>query len=217
MVAQKFPECFSDVSVLDIGSLDVNGSNRKLFRSSHYTGIDVAPGKNVDLVSSGHTFDGPDSFYDTIISTEVFEHDMHYEMSVHNIIRMLRPGGLFVFTCASTGRPEHGTRRQSMEDAPLLSQVSDDWADYYKNLTESDFLQIHEFSAAFPNGLFVFNDKGELPSDLYFVGFKEDGNRIDAQIRGCFTLEKINGFRYATLWDQLHMCVRYIKQFLRKE
>jgi hypothetical protein len=216
MVARKFPNYFTNVKVLDIGSLDVNGSNRNLFRSSEYTGLDVAPGKNVDVVDSGHTYGGPDKYYDTIVSTEVFEHDMHYQNTVQNVIRMLKPGGLFVFTCASTGRPEHGTRRQSVEDAPLLSQVSEDWADYYQNLTEMDFTSISGFSSAFQNCLFLFNDQCELPSDLYFFGFKSDPDRIDLGVRNYFSIDKINSVRYASLRDQLHHYALKLKSMLAR-
>ena len=100
----KYPSFFQGVKVLDVGSLDINGSNRSLFERCDYLGIDVGKGNNVDLVSVGHEFEGPDEYYDTIISTEVFEHDMHYEKTIKNIMRMLKPGGLFVFTCASTVR-----------------------------------------------------------------------------------------------------------------
>jgi SAM-dependent methyltransferase len=137
-VKEKFPEFFKNKKVLDIGSLDINGSNRDLFENCNYLGLDVGEGRNVDIVSVGHLFDGPDNYFDTIISTEVFEHDMYYEETIKNIMRMLKPGGLFLFTCAAPGRPEHGTRRQGEWCAPLLLQISEEWADYYKNLTEDD-------------------------------------------------------------------------------
>ena len=110
-VKDKYPEFFKNKKVLDIGSLDINGSNRDLFENCNYTGLDVGEGKNVDIISIGHLFNGPDNHFDTIISTEVFEHDMFYEETIKNVMRMLKPGGLFLFTCGAPGRPEHGTRR----------------------------------------------------------------------------------------------------------
>ena len=144
-VREKYPEFFTNKKVLDIGSLDINGSNRDLFKDCEYTGIDIGEGKNVDIVSVGHLFQGPDNYYDTIISTEVFEHDMYYPQTIQNVMRMLKPGGLFLFTCAAPGRAEHGTRRTGAFDAPLLLKISEEWADYYKNLTPDDIYAIPNF------------------------------------------------------------------------
>lgn len=172
-VKEKLPQFFKNKRVLDIGSLDINGSNRDLFENCNYLGLDVGEGKNVDVVSVGHLFDGPDEYFDTIISTEVFEHDMYYEKTIQNIMRMLKPGGLFLFTCAAPGRPEHGTRRLGQDCAPLLLQISEEWADYYKNLSEEDVRKISNFNETFPDGSFELNNIHlEIPADLYFYGVK---------------------------------------------
>lgn len=172
-VKQKFPNFFKNKNVLDIGSLDVNGNNKYLFENCNYLGIDVGEGENVDFVSIGHLFDGPDNYFDTIISTEVFEHDMFYEATIKNIMRMLKPGGLFLFTCAAPGRPEHGTRKCGEECAPLLIQINENWADYYKNLGEKDIRVIPQFNETFPDCCFEFKTPNiEEPIDLYFYGIK---------------------------------------------
>jgi hypothetical protein len=75
-ILEKYPEHFRNKRVLDIGSLDINGNNRFLFTDCEYTGLDVGEGPNVDIVSVGHLYDAPDESFDTIISTEVFEHVM---------------------------------------------------------------------------------------------------------------------------------------------
>lgn len=181
-VKEKFPEFFKNKKVLDIGSLDVNGSNRDLFEDCNYLGIDVGEGNNVDLISVGHLFDGPDEYFDTIISTEVFEHDMYYEKTIQNIMRMLKPGGLFLFTCASTGRPEHGTRRLGSWAAPLLLQISEEWADYYKNLDEFDIKRIPDFNSNFPDGHFEYRNT-DIPLDLYFYGIKGGEKYLVNQIK----------------------------------
>jgi autotransporter strand-loop-strand O-heptosyltransferase len=172
-VKEQYPNFFKNKKVLDIGSLDINGSNRDLFENCDYLGIDVGEGRNVDLISVGHLFQGPNEYFDTIISTEVFEHDMFYEKTIQNIMRMLKPGGLFLFTCAAPGRPEHGTRRSGEHCAPLLIQISEDWADYYKNLDDNDIKKIHGFTETFPDGYFELNNIFiEIPADLYFYGIK---------------------------------------------
>lgn len=178
-ISQKFPKYFNGKKVLDIGSLDINGNNRFFLTDCNYIGLDVGEGSNVDVVQVAHLYDAPDEQFDLIISTEVFEHDMFYEKSIQNIIRMLKPGGAFIFTCASTGRPEHGTRRSDGSwAAPLLLAVSEEWSDYYKNLVEEDIRKIPGFNQAFPDGIFEYNPN---PGDLYFFGVK-GGIRRDLQL-----------------------------------
>lgn len=172
LIKMKLPYFFNNKKVLDVGSLDLNGNNKQLFDSCDYVGIDIGEGSNVDFVSVGHEFEGPDEYYDTIISTEVFEHDMYYEKTILNIVRMLKKGGLFLFTCASTGRPEHGTINSSIVDAPFLVNKGD-WGNYYKNLTEEDIRKIDGFNLIFPDGIFVYSAENK---DLYFYGIKW-GNR----------------------------------------
>ena len=169
-IKDTFPKYFSKKRVLDIGSLDINGNNRFLLDDCNYIGLDVGEGPNVDVIRVAHLYEAPNEQFDLIISTEVFEHDMYYQESVQNIIRMLKPGGAFLFTCASTGRPEHGTiNSDGGEAAPLLLQISKDWSNYYKNLTKSDFITIPGFTEAFPDGFFEYNPN---PGDLYFFGVK---------------------------------------------
>jgi SAM-dependent methyltransferase len=152
---------------LDCGSLDINGSNRYLFENCEYIGIDIGEGKNVDIVSLIHEFNGDDESYDTIISTECFEHDMYYKESIKNIIRLLKPGGLFIFTCATTGRPEHGTINTSITDSPLLKG---EWSKYYKNLTEEDIRDIIIMENIFIDFKFSINKNHK---DLFFYGIKK--------------------------------------------
>ena len=177
-VRLKYPEMFKNKKVLDVGSLDNNGNNRFLFDNCEYIGIDVGEGSNVDFVSAGHEYDAPDEYFDVIICTEVFEHDIQYDKTVANIIRMLKTGGIFVFTCAAPDRPEHGTRRTSPWHAKLLEAVSEEWSDYYKNLTHLDFKELPNFDETFPNGYFELRTANIAEaSDLYFYGIKGDNSK----------------------------------------
>lgn len=167
-VSKTFPAYFSERIVIDIGSLDINGNNQYLFSNCLYLGVDVAPGRNVDFVSPGHALGLPNESIDTIVSTECFEHDQYYERTLKNIIRLLKPGGMFLFSCATTGRPEHGTRRTTPHDAPLI-QGFDEWSDYYKNLEESDIREVIDVDSVFSKYAFSSNDETH---DLYFWGIK---------------------------------------------
>ncbi len=57
------------------------------------------------------------------------------------IYKMLNPDGLFYFTCSSTGRAEHGTRRTSPNDSYGTIGNLEDMNDYYKNLTIIDIMK----------------------------------------------------------------------------
>lgn len=168
-ISQRFPFHFTNKHVLDVGSLDINGNNRWAFTDwASYTGIDIAPGINVDVVSKGHEYD-PGIQYETIISTECFEHDKYYEQTLQNIVRLLKPGGMFIFTCATTGRAEHGTVNSDIYSSPLTCNI-EDWASYYKNLTEEDIRKAINVEEIFSE--FEFEVNG-FTHDLYFYGIKK--------------------------------------------
>lgn len=171
-IRRKLPRFFVNKFVVDIGSLDINGSNQYLFENCLYIGVDLLPGKNVDLAVKGHELHLPSNSVDVIISTECFEHDQFYALTLKNIARMLKPGGLFLFSCATTGRPEHGTRRTTPHDAPFIQGLGD-WEDYYQNLEEKDIRRALDIDSIFEEYAFSINFE---TCDLYFWGIK----------KGCF-------------------------------
>ncbi len=166
---QRFPDYFKNVSVLDIGSLDINGNNHYLFEQYSYTGLDLASGRNVSYIGMAHLFHSIQQF-DLIVSTECFEHDQYWQLSLKNICdNLLKQGGFFLMTCATTGRPEHGTRRTTVSDSPFTTTI-DGWGDYYQNLTEADFRSVIDFNAVFD---FYGFSTDEESHDLYFWGIKK--------------------------------------------
>ncbi len=164
------PSFFNGKKVLDVGSGDINGNNRFLFENCEYHGNDVISAPNVTIVSKTKDLPFEPECFDTIISTECFEHDCEYEQSFKKIYSMLKPGGLFVFTCASTGRPEHGTRRTSPGDSYGTIGNLDDMIDYYKNLTIEDIQVIQPLKDVFGIWDSYYNSRSR---DLYFVGIKK--------------------------------------------
>jgi hypothetical protein len=162
-VKELHPKMFENKSILDIGSQDINGNNRFLFDNCFYMGIDLNEGSNVDQIASGHNFKSVLQ-YNTIISTECLEHDKYWALTLQNIANnLLQSGGLFIMTCATTGRAEHGTTRTSPKDSPFTT-------DYYLNLTEEDFRQAIDIEKTFSTFEFQTN---ENPNDLYFWGIKK--------------------------------------------
>ena len=161
-VREEFPAFFSNVRVLDCGSLDINGNNRWAFADTEYTGLDILDGDNVDVVSDvatyAHMHQGE---YDVVICTEMLEHDAQYENSLTGFLQLLRPYGLLLITCAGTKRAEHGTHSCNPQDSPAT-------LDYYRNIDRTDIL------THYGNGEFItFSiEEGRDGQDLYFSGIR---------------------------------------------
>ena len=166
-VKSKFSEKFKNCRVLDIGSLDINGNNRFLFENYEYIGLDIGEGNNVDIVCRGHEYRDSTQF-DVIISSECFEHDEFWELTIKNGINLLKSNGIFTFTCAGIGRPEHGTKRTSPSDSPFTSQLE---TDYYRNLSEEDIREKINVDEIFSS--YEFQTRSSWPQDLYFWGIKK--------------------------------------------
>ena len=167
---------FLNKHVLDVGSGDINGNNRFLFENCEYHGNDVIQANNVTIVSKTKDLPFADNTFDTIISTECFEHDPEYKDSFIKIYNMLKPDGLFCFTCASTDRPEHGTRRTSPQDSYGTIGNLEDMSDYYKNLTEIDINEVLQLNTLFSVWDTYYNSEAK---DLYFVGIKKGTSKIN--------------------------------------
>jgi SAM-dependent methyltransferase len=160
--------------VLDVGSGDVDGTNEYLFDPSCvYHGNDVMPGRNVTLMYKTAELPFYEPTFDTIVSSECFQHDLEYKESLQKIVQILRPGGLFAFTCASGGRPEHGTRRHKPEMS-FTTKLGAKWASYYKTLSFEDLEQAIDLNSVFSQYAAYYDPKSK---DLYFMGLKKDLKR----------------------------------------
>jgi len=120
-------------SVLEFGALDINGSLRSLFSHVRYVGVDIGPGRGVDVIARAHEYRGEPA--DCVLSCEMLEHDRHWRQSLAAMPRFVAAGGLIVITCAGPERAEHGTARTSPSDAPYCQ-------DYYRNLSQEDLLSV---------------------------------------------------------------------------
>lgn len=132
-VKRQFPEYFKNVRVLDVGSLDINGNNKYLFDNCEYIGLDVVDGKNVDVVSIAHEYE-PETKFNTIISTNSLEHDIYYEKTLRQMVKLLLPKGLLVISACNSWQ-EHGTRIASPHNSGTSSLQNAEWANYYRNVT----------------------------------------------------------------------------------
>lgn len=83
--------------VLDVGS----GSHNRygaLFAYESIVHMDIAPGPNVDVVGSADSMPFGDGEFDSVISTQVFEHLAKPEEAAAEIARVLKPGGAALIT-----------------------------------------------------------------------------------------------------------------------
>lgn len=180
-VRSHCPEAFERARVLEVGSLDINGSVRELFTQCEYTGVDLQLGPGVDLARQAQLVEFPSGHFDTTISAECLEHNPFWRETIANMLRMTRPGGLVLISCATTGRLEHGTTRTNPDASPFTS--AENW-DYYENLTAGDI----DAAVNLPGWLADWGSWVNFVSrDLYFVGVRHGGAAtLDASMRRRF-------------------------------
>lgn len=100
-----------DANILEVGSLDVNGSPRSALvgHTGKYIGVDVKAGPGVDLIMS--TYDLAHNFsvekFDVVISTEMLEHVKDWKLAVYQMALVLKIGGWLCLTTRSPGFEYH--------------------------------------------------------------------------------------------------------------
>lgn len=172
LAVAAFPAHFAG-RVIDIGALDVNGGPHERMQPREYIGVDLAEGPNISLINRGEDVDLPSSSFDVAMSSECFEHNPAWMATLHNMVRMTRPSGLVVFTCATTGRPEHGTTRSDDGyGAPLAVAAGQE---HYANVTP------REVRAATADGRLAasFTIVNDRMFDLYFAGIRAPASAAD--------------------------------------
>lgn len=142
-------------SVVEVGSLDINGGIRDLLPQADWYGIDIAEGPGVDEVASGVTW-RPDWPVDLAICCEVFEHTPDWRSILFNMASWLDKGGQIIITAAGPGRPEHSAITGG------LGLLDDEW---YENI-QPDVLADVMTQAGIEGTVRIRRD------DVYASGFK---------------------------------------------
>lgn len=94
--------------ILDVGSMDINGSYKNMFKGFDYTGLDITTGGNVNIVPDDkYNWKelATDSF-DIVISGQAFEHIEYFWLTIAEMTRVLKEGGLMCII-APRGFREH--------------------------------------------------------------------------------------------------------------
>jgi len=85
---------------------------KSLFNVKEYIGVDFNgeghshENEQIDVFYDGHTLPFPDNFFDSVFSTEVFEHVFNLEEIIPEIKRVMKPGARILVTCPFA-IPEH--------------------------------------------------------------------------------------------------------------
>lgn len=141
-----------NISVVDIGSQDVNGSLKQVCPDDFsYTGVDFEKAKGVDIVlKDPYELPFEDESVDIVLSSSCFEHSEMFWLSFLEILRILKPSGLFYLNAPSDGAfhkypvdcwrfyPDSGqalvtwARRNDFDPKLLESytQIGGNWQDY---------------------------------------------------------------------------------------
>lgn len=95
------------LTILDLGSMDICGSYRPLFEAPGWTyrGLDLAPGPNVDVVLA-RPYDWrevPSASADVLVSGQALEHIEYFWLTILEIERALKAGGLLCLVAPSGG------------------------------------------------------------------------------------------------------------------
>jgi len=94
--------------VLEIGSLDVNGSLRNHKpKDVEWIGVDLEPGVGVDIVVEPHeTLPFPDGYFDLVVASSVFEHDTAFWKTMAEMTRVANEKA-FIYVSAPSNGPVH--------------------------------------------------------------------------------------------------------------
>lgn len=149
--------------VLDIGSMDMNGSLRD-FRpeGSNYVGIDLSAGNGVDVVVKMNSeLPFTEEVFDVVVSTSCFEHDGMFWLTFVEICRVLKAGGYLYLNAPSKGE-YHQYPIDAWRFFPDAGIALRDWA--WRNRQDMELLES-----------FVTENKGDIWNDCVMIFGKSAG------------------------------------------
>lgn len=200
-------------SIVDVGSMDVNGSLRQTAPEGFtYTGVDFAPGPGVDLVlSDPYVLPFENDSVDMVVSSSCFEHSELFWVSFLEILRILKPRGLFYLNAPSNGNyhrypvdcwrfyPDCGgalitwAKRNGYRAALLESfvgnQVGDAWNDFVAVFLKDEDLVplvpagILDRTSAYRNGIRIGSDS--ILNESAFTEDQSIRHNLTAQLEAC--------------------------------
>ena len=181
------------VKVVEIGSQNVNGTLRDTCPANfEYIGVDFAQAKGVDIVlEDPYKLPFEDESVDVVLSSSCFEQSEMFWLVFLEILRVLKPNGLFYLNVPSTGSfhrypvdcwrfyPDsgaalvkwaqlHGSKPAVLES---YTQIAGNWQDYV-----AVFLKDESCTAQFPQRILdskVDFENGQRMSDDALINFTD--------------------------------------------
>jgi len=161
------PECLTflkqfgsmdSLSVIEIGSRDINGSARAFWPNAQWIGLDLHPGPAVDVVCDAATY-SPAEPVDLVVCCEVLEHAANWKELIAVASSWLKPDGRLIVTCAGPGREEHS----AIDGEHRLLD-----GEHYRNLSAS------EVSQAMRDAGLGWIDSEQVGEDIQAIAWKPD-------------------------------------------
>lgn len=105
----KYLDVDKKLSILDVGSYDVNGTYKKFFNylTWEYIGIDIEEGPNVDVVAKAPYNWGIDQQFDVVISGQCIEHVPDVKLWFQELDKVVKVGGLVFLIAPNNNQAEH--------------------------------------------------------------------------------------------------------------
>jgi SAM-dependent methyltransferase len=123
---ENYPNYFCQTSVLEMGSLNINGSIREYFVDHKgYVGVDWRRGDCVDIVSFAHEIDLERQF-DVVVSSSMLEHDVYWNDSIDNMVKHMSEEGILILTWGAAGCTPHSNvsaKDGKFHELPLINVV----------------------------------------------------------------------------------------------
>lgn len=105
--------------ILDIGSLDICGSQREydyidrgpkwtsLVGCEKYIGLDLIEGRSVDVIANSHDMPFDADSFDLVLCLNMLEHDSDPLGTIKEAYRVLKPSGVFILCTVDETWEEH--------------------------------------------------------------------------------------------------------------
>jgi SAM-dependent methyltransferase len=157
-VARAITETFDlPGPILEIGSLQVAGQEqiadlRPLFADKRYLGVDMEPGRGVDLVADVEALPNPDASVGTVIAMNTLEHVPRFWRGLDEIYRVLRPDGALLITC------------------PFYFHIHSFPSDYWRFSPEALEILLERYA----HHIIGWHGPAKRPASVWAVAFRED-------------------------------------------
>ncbi len=144
----------NEIKIVEIGSQSINENIKEHLNKNHtYIGVDIVEGNNVDIVlEDPYKLPFDKDTIDVVISISTFEHTEFFWLSYLEILRVLKPTGLFFLNVPSNSK-YHRHSTDNWRFYPDSSKALESWG--HRNNFKPKVL---EHFTNYENGRDIWND-----------------------------------------------------------